>query len=149
MKNKKYGEYRHNIKQKLIDMYGQKCYYCDKDKKYKELTFDHIYPKSKLRGDRRQLNIQNCVLSCYSCNLKKGDKIISIEDFRKEIMKDKYYPFNPPKSNVIEVKKNKIKKSKRKDEYAHNVVYPINPIVKRVKIKWYQLLLNKIFNYEV
>lgn len=125
--NKKYGEYRHKIKQALVDMYGQKCYYCDEDKKYNDLTFDHIFPKSKTRGDRRQINIGTCVLSCYPCNLRKADRIVTIEDFRQEVMGDKYYPFQSKESHVVKT----TKKRKKKGEYAQNVVYPKNPIVKR------------------
>ncbi len=48
------------------------CQYCLKPLKDKELTIDHILPKS-LGGKTSYLN---CVVSCKSCNLWKGSKTL-------------------------------------------------------------------------
>ena len=49
------------------------CQYCLKPLKDKELTIDHIVPKS-LGGKTSYLN---CVVSCKSCNLWKGSKTLT------------------------------------------------------------------------
>jgi 5-methylcytosine-specific restriction endonuclease McrA len=87
IKNKNIGQERHGVKQELVDMYGQKCYYCDVNKKYNDLTFDHIFPKSK--NGRKAVTKETCVLACFTRNYKKSNRIISIEDYRKEVMGDK------------------------------------------------------------
>ena len=43
------------------------CQYCNKRPKHKELTIDHVMPKS--RGGIKSWS--NCVTSCKSCNIKK------------------------------------------------------------------------------
>jgi 5-methylcytosine-specific restriction endonuclease McrA len=47
------------------------CQYCGKEFDAKNLTCDHIVPKS--RGGITEWN--NIVTSCTGCNLKKGDKL--------------------------------------------------------------------------
>lgn len=44
------------------------CFYCGK-KKY--LTIDHVIPKSKDGSNK----IENLVLACKTCNVKKADKM--------------------------------------------------------------------------
>tara|TARA_Y100000034_G_C6821147_1_gene369817 strand:+ start:208 stop:699 length:492 start_codon:yes stop_codon:yes gene_type:complete len=46
------------------------CQYCSGQYKYKQLSLDHIIPKSR-GGDRGWLNLVTC---CLSCNQKKGNK---------------------------------------------------------------------------
>lgn len=48
---------------------GNKCQYCSSTK---NLTIDHIIPKSK-GGDN---SWENMCLSCSTCNTKKGDKFL-------------------------------------------------------------------------
>lgn len=115
---------KHILKNKLVKEYGQKCYYCDKNFKYKELTFDHIFPKSlrqkttlRLRKGvvekihykykTPDLTFGNSILACKECNYIKSNRIISIEDYRKERMGDEYYEIKE-----IFVKPSKVKKIK-------------------------------------
>jgi len=120
---------KYDIKFDLVRIYGSRCYYCDRYFYIGKLTLDHIYPQSKT--DRKKTNVGTCVLACYPCNLRKGNRIISIEEFRKEVMGDKYYQMD----DRFYVASNKPYKSKKRkyrkgEEFAHNVVYPKNPIVK-------------------
>ena len=48
------------------------CQYCKNVFEKKDLTIDHIIPKSK-GGETNWLNVTTC---CKSCNLSKADKII-------------------------------------------------------------------------
>jgi hypothetical protein len=54
------------------------CQYCQQKFQYKDLTIDHVYPKSRFNEFRRKLGLeyrvndwQNVVLSCRSCNVYK------------------------------------------------------------------------------
>ena len=49
-----------------------KCQYCDKRLKKSRFTLDHVIPKSK--GGKTDWN--NLVVSCSSCNTKKGDELL-------------------------------------------------------------------------
>ncbi|NMB08507.1 MAG: HNH endonuclease [Tissierellia bacterium] len=49
----------------------RRCFYCKKDLKYRQITLDHYFPKSK--GGTKE--IFNLVLSCKKCNRLKGNKI--------------------------------------------------------------------------
>jgi len=46
------------------------CQYCGKDLSENTMTIDHVIPSS--RGGKSEWI--NCVCSCQSCNLRKGDK---------------------------------------------------------------------------
>ena len=46
------------------------CQYCSEIFDKKDLTLDHVIPKSK----KGPSNWENVVTACKSCNLKKGDK---------------------------------------------------------------------------
>jgi len=46
------------------------CQYCSGQFKYKQLSLDHVIPKSK-GGNRGWLNLVTC---CHRCNQKKGNK---------------------------------------------------------------------------
>ena len=48
---------------------GNKCQYCGSTK---ELSIDHVYPKSKGGRD----TWENLVTACTKCNIKKGDKLL-------------------------------------------------------------------------
>ena len=70
---------------------GNECVYCGSKK---ELTLDHVVPKSKGGGNEWT----NLVTSCFKCNLKKGSKT---PEEAKLIMKHK--PFAPPLLNEADV----------------------------------------------
>lgn len=60
-----------------------RCAYCDSTK---DLTIDHIYPKS-----RGGLNTwENLITSCFSCNSKKGDR--TLEESHMKLL---YNPIRP------------------------------------------------------
>lgn len=54
---------------------GRRCVYCgweEDEDKYRHLTVDHIFPKS-----RGGLNIlENKVVACNVCNLRKGNRLL-------------------------------------------------------------------------
>ena len=54
-------------KRKIMVRDGNQCVYCGA---IKNLTIDHIIPKSK--GGKN--TYENCVTACYTCNNKKGSK---------------------------------------------------------------------------
>lgn len=56
----------------LITDYGFRCVYCNKKKKRKDLTLDHVIPITK--GGTN--SIENLVPACCFCNLSKGNKSI-------------------------------------------------------------------------
>jgi hypothetical protein len=49
------------------------CQYCQKQLTSKQITLDHIVPKS--RGGIS--SFENCVAACYECNIKKGSKLLN------------------------------------------------------------------------
>lgn len=78
-----------------------KCHYCKNDK---NLTYDHIIPRSK-GGSNKHTNI---VLACYTCNQLKGD--LSVEDFleklkEKERIKKELQPLQPLTANLVDLLK--------------------------------------------
>ena len=46
------------------------CQYCSEEFRYRELSLDHVIPKSR-GGGRGWLNLVTC---CHTCNQKKGNK---------------------------------------------------------------------------
>lgn len=48
------------------------CQYCQKILSSKEITIDHVIPRSQ--GGKNSFN--NCVVCCFSCNKKKGNKTL-------------------------------------------------------------------------
>lgn len=65
--------------------FGNRCAYCGEKLKYKNLTLDHIIPKS-MGGTRTESNLYP---ACFRCNNKKAD--MSLEDFRKEMGVELFY----------------------------------------------------------
>lgn len=62
-----------------LDLYSADpyCYWCEKRfTSFREATLEHIYPKSKGGKDTKG----NLTLACKTCNLKKGNKVISKYD---------------------------------------------------------------------
>lgn len=48
------------------------CQYCLRPLNTKQITLDHIVPKS--RGGAS--SFENCVAACYECNIRKGSKLL-------------------------------------------------------------------------
>ncbi len=63
----------YEVRQYLLEKWGRKCAYCDKEGI--PLQIEHIHPKSKGGSNR----VSNLTLSCERCNTKKGTK--SIDEF--------------------------------------------------------------------
>jgi 5-methylcytosine-specific restriction endonuclease McrA len=57
---------------------GFQCQYCGTKKSVKDLTFDHVVPRS--RGGAS--NFENIVAACAGCNLRKGNKTLREADMR-------------------------------------------------------------------
>ncbi len=64
------GRHRYRV----IKVFGEKCYYCEKKLKHSEITLDHVIPRA-LGGS----NKWNLVPSCWSCNQDKRNKMPSPE----------------------------------------------------------------------
>ncbi len=56
------------LKKMFLDVYGNKCTYCDKILTFRNIACDHIIPLSK-GGDSVVKNLQ---LICKTCNTRKG-----------------------------------------------------------------------------
>jgi hypothetical protein len=52
------------------------CQYCEKQFDSKNLTYDHLIPKSKWTKNTSPTTWTNIVTSCAKCNRKKGDKTL-------------------------------------------------------------------------
>jgi 5-methylcytosine-specific restriction endonuclease McrA len=50
------------------------CLYCGNTFQHDELTYDHVTPRSKWKGQSTPTNWENIVTCCLECNRKKGDK---------------------------------------------------------------------------
>lgn len=61
---------------------GVFCFYCRKIISGSSITADHVIPVSKGGAS----NCKNLVLSCHSCNGKKGDEIIELSDEQRTII---------------------------------------------------------------
>jgi len=75
-------EYVQTVKQKQVPPCTRKnmflrdkfcCCYCKKQFTMKELTFDHVVPRSRKGGS----NWENLVTCCSRCNVKKGNRLLS------------------------------------------------------------------------
>ena len=63
-----------------------RCAYCDKEVSLRELTFDHVYPRS-LGGPA---NWENIVCACQECNVRKANKTV-----KQSGMKPRRTPYQP------------------------------------------------------
>lgn len=68
----------YNIRNYLLEKYGRKCFYCDKE--VSNFEVEHMIPKAKGGSNR----IDNLTLSCHSCNQKKGT--LTAEEFIKQAL---------------------------------------------------------------
>ena len=80
----------------------QTCQYCGAQPGPAKLTIDHVFPKAK--GGRASW--LNCVLACFECNLKKGDKTLE-----ESGLKLRTRPFEPVWSPIFRVPHQKYKDS--------------------------------------
>lgn len=64
-------------KEELIYEYQfGRCYYCDKDIKYNDITIEHIIPKSVCKKNNIPSNIfENLWIVCNNCNQERGNKL--------------------------------------------------------------------------
>jgi 5-methylcytosine-specific restriction endonuclease McrA len=70
---------RRKLRQRVIDFWGDLCFYCSKELKPHEITMDHYWPL-KLCCDLDiptwlREHITNKRVSCGECNNEKGDSI--------------------------------------------------------------------------
>lgn len=72
---------RRKNKNKLFSWQRGCCFYCLNKVTIESATIDHVIPQCKKLGSHRQ----NRVLSCYSCNHKKADKLIEPQFVAKRI----------------------------------------------------------------
>ena len=73
-----YSRKNHFSRKVLILRDNSTCQYCGKKLSANQITIDHITPKH--RGGRT--NYTNCVVSCYNCNNKKGNKLLEETSFK-------------------------------------------------------------------
>ncbi len=76
---------------------NNKCQYCG-EKNKKQLTIDHIIPRSK--GGKS--SFKNCVVCCKKCNMLKGDRLLS-----ETKLKLRKQPYIPSIALMIKLKINK------------------------------------------
>lgn len=63
------------------------CFYCKKTLKYRQITLDHFFPKSKGGSE----DVFNLVLACKFCNRLKGNRIpINYEEIIINMFKRAY-----------------------------------------------------------
>lgn len=61
------------LKAQVIELRGRVCYYCGRDKLYKDLcTIDHLVPSCRGGKD----TIENLVVACKVCNRRKNQKSV-------------------------------------------------------------------------
>jgi 5-methylcytosine-specific restriction endonuclease McrA len=65
--------------------------WCEKINHENVATVDHFYPKSKFEDLKMDEN--NFVVSCYNCNSKKRDMILSVDEIK--------FPLNEEKLNNL------------------------------------------------
>jgi 5-methylcytosine-specific restriction endonuclease McrA len=62
---------KRKIKQKLINFYGLKCWWCQECLPKNKLTIDHLVPKSH-KGSN---SLENLRLACLPCNKDRGNSL--------------------------------------------------------------------------
>ena len=70
-------EYKAGVKFSKVNVFmrdGFRCQYCGSSKRVRELTYDHVIPRSKWTKDSRPTTWTNVVACCSPCNLRKGDR---------------------------------------------------------------------------
>ncbi|HEY9296586.1 HNH endonuclease [Microcoleus sp. MOSTC5] len=62
---------RRNKRRQLLELYGNRCHWCNKSMQKSERTIEHLLPKS--RGGSNALS--NLRLACFSCNNSRGNSL--------------------------------------------------------------------------
>ncbi|WP_333428219.1 HNH endonuclease [Microcoleus sp. F4-D5] len=62
---------RRNKRRQLLQLYGNRCHWCNKSMQKSERTIEHLLPKS--RGGSNALS--NLRLACFSCNNSRGNSL--------------------------------------------------------------------------
>ena len=70
----------------IIRRDNSQCQYCTIPLHPKDVTIDHVHPKSK--GGKN--SFYNCVVACSPCNLQKGDRTLNESGFKLKSIPD--YP---------------------------------------------------------
>ena len=83
-------------RQRLYKRDNNECAYCGSKK---ELTIDHIIPKS--RGGKNSWN--NLITCCLPCNLKKGDKTPDEARMPLKVCTKKHQSFLSNDSSIIKI----------------------------------------------
>lgn len=73
--------YKKTIKKYVYERDNHKCFFCNKELLFKQVSLDHYLPKSKGGPD----NVCNIILSCKKCNKYKKN---TIPNDYKEVMID-------------------------------------------------------------
>jgi hypothetical protein len=85
------------------------CQYCGTIKDIKELTYDHIIPKSKWKDNKRSpTNWTNITTACHDCNRKKGNRTpteAKMELLTLPIMPHKSIRYLPVHEHLITIRK--------------------------------------------
>ncbi len=82
------------------------CQYCSKSISFKEMTWDHVHPKSK----GGQTNWTNLVTCCKKCNTKKSDLSLEASGMKLSKKPHPVYLNSSIHQMIIERMKNKVRK---------------------------------------
>ena len=77
-------------KRTILERDGWSCQYCDETLTLRTATIDHVLP----RCEGGKTSFENTVASCFTCNNKKGPKLLSNTSFKL-----KHYPEKPSHQN--------------------------------------------------
>jgi 5-methylcytosine-specific restriction endonuclease McrA len=88
--------YKNRVKFSRVNMLardGYRCCYCGERKTARELTYDHVMPRSRWKGPLHEMTSwKNVVMACKPCNRRKGDRTP-----REAGMKMHFKPYVPEK----------------------------------------------------
>ena len=84
-----------------------RCQYCGKDCSIRELSYDHVIPKSRWTDPNRSpTNWTNIVTACHECNKKKGNKTLAEAQMKLltlPIRPDKTHKYLPVNEYLIKI----------------------------------------------
>jgi len=81
-------DHKKTLKKYIYERDNRKCYFCNKDLLFHQISLDHYLPKSEKGPD----DLFNIVLSCKKCNKYKKNKIpvdyeeVWLSNFKQAIM---------------------------------------------------------------
>ena len=99
------------IKDFLFKIQKGKCLYCNKNKKIKSLTKEHLIPKS-FNGTS---NIGNICLVCKNCNTKRGNDMTNANSIQEILNRISHIWF-------YDSIKNDIKSINTEINYLHKII---------------------------